>query len=551
MRRRAALLARAVGGAVAVAALLASDAPADGAPPANHRVTDDATGLGYVGMHGASDGLLTTCRRARQSQNEPSVAVDPRNSEIVAIGANEGCTVADGGFGWIGYYRSTDGGSTWAQDLVPGYPGDVSPAAQRGRIRFGCKFASDPSLAFDSQGRLYFAILCIGGDEAKRANLFVARYDSDGTHFAGDSLVAVSSRTVEEDKPALAVDTSDGPHAGVVYVVWTEFPSPSDCPVIYEAHSGDHGHLFSEKVLVSGFQCGHLSDVTVGSDGSVYVAFRSETDMWITHSRNGGESFPQPLRVAHLDPFDSTRFGEPTCGDGPAACTSGMTYPRFSTAPSLAVDGAGVHVVWAASYASGQSKVFIESSEDGVEWGGPATVIDRSRRGHELFPDVASGAGALDIVFYDSRLDPAYSATRPPGLTSDGRSSGAVLQVVLARSTDGGRTWTERPLSTAGTNPNLEVVDFAREPFMGDYISVSLSAGGGGYAAWTDSRDVVLGTDARDPDSASAGRGFDVFAPCSWFPESLTAKIYKSPAAGDFCLQRGGFDQNIYGARVP
>lgn len=69
------------------------------------------------------------------------------------------------------------------------------------------------------------------------------------------------------------------------------------------------------------------------------------------------------------------------------------------------------------------------------------------------------------------------------------------------------------------------------------------------FAVWTDLRDVVSGDDTR-PDSAD--NGFDVFAPCTWIPNTVDAPNtgYASPPGSDACLSQGGLDSNIYGSRL-
>src|SRR5205814_10393441 len=105
-------------------------------------------------------------------------------------------------------------------------------------------------------------------------------------------------------------------------------------------------------------------------------------------------------------------------------------------------------------------------------WTTPPRQIDDATVGHEWFPDLVSSHGALTVVFYDSRFDPAYSPSVPPGNTKSGRSSGRrPVNVVVATSEDRARTWTERGVTNVGFNPNMEVVDAGKLPFVGDYIS--------------------------------------------------------------------------------
>ena len=225
-----------------------------------------------------------------------------------------------------------------------------------------------------------------------------------------------------------------------------------------------------------------FADATVGPDGTLYVTYRtiahqkSTADaIWLVRSTDGGESFSAPQLVAGIMPFDSTQFsgnGADTCGDGPFACPSGLTFARFSSLSAVAADATGVHVVYSAETAGGQAKIFVRNSPDGLSWPSDPTTLDAAPTGHQFFPDVTSAGGTISVVFQDSRTDPAYSPGLPPGNTAAGVNSGNVVHAILARSTNG-VSWTEQQLSTAGSNPNWEVRSSARSPFFGDYNYVS------------------------------------------------------------------------------
>jgi hypothetical protein len=85
-----------------------------------------ATGIPYT------DAVLGECSIARGRQNEPSVAVNPRNPKVLVGSSNDYCGTYAGsttsfvatGPIWLGYYRSENGGVSFRSSLVPGYPGD-------------------------------------------------------------------------------------------------------------------------------------------------------------------------------------------------------------------------------------------------------------------------------------------------------------------------------------------------------------------------------------------------------------------------------------------
>lgn len=552
----------------------------DGHPPRDVRVSPDHVAGSYVRLDGETDAVHEFCGTSRRQQQESSVAVNPRDPDIIAVGAMDVC------FGrrnpnpgppqaqnWAAYYRSTDGGETWQASLFPGYPGDPTQPAET-----GCVMQADPTLAFDNDGRLYYGGICLvfpGDLQPPEFRIAVATFEDDGSRF--ERLVQADARPtpVEEplaagDRPNLAVDLTDGPGAGNVYVTWTECPAPhpgvcTDSWVVL-ARSTDHGQTFSEPVRVSpdDGRPYFRSDVAVGPDGAVYVAFLSypteghegPQDVLVAKSADGGVTFSEARLVEHVvrrftsDHFRGTggdRFRN--CGDGPYACSSGFNLSVFFPFASVAADEDGVHIVWEAALPSGQGKVFVESSPDGLAWDEPAATIDRFPRGHQWFPNITSADGVISVVFYDSRADAAYSPDRPPGNTADGTNSGPAVDTFVAQSRNGGRSWTTGRLSTVSGQPNFEIYHDARSPWWGDYIGISAVPGGGVFAVWTDSRDIVPGVDTR-PDSDP--NGFDVHAPCTWIPNTVQGPQtgYLQPRGDDPCLSQGGLDSNIYGAWV-
>jgi len=62
-----------------------------------------------------------------RQQVEPTIAIDPRNPNIIVAGAQDYRLKDFGQHRWHGYYRSIDGGQTWTSRLLPGFPGDLSP----------------------------------------------------------------------------------------------------------------------------------------------------------------------------------------------------------------------------------------------------------------------------------------------------------------------------------------------------------------------------------------------------------------------------------------
>ncbi|HEX6482397.1 MAG TPA: hypothetical protein VF043_26440, partial [Ktedonobacteraceae bacterium] len=139
----------------------AQAAPSTGA---NVRVTVD-TGSTYLSADQLAGGtytdpVLQRCGKDRRMQNEPTLAIDPRNTSVWTSGSNDYCAVPTAGDAWAGFYRSTDSGATWTDSLLPGYNGDTSsqgtssPLARM--VAGGALAAGDPVMSWDGAGNLFY-----------------------------------------------------------------------------------------------------------------------------------------------------------------------------------------------------------------------------------------------------------------------------------------------------------------------------------------------------------------------------------------------------------
>src|SRR6266542_6601017 len=127
---------------ITACALVLVASAAGSTPGADARLTNDChpgatCGVGYVSAYTLATGIpytdatLDECTISHGRQNEPAVAVDPRNTSVLLGSSNDYCAVYNrgalaGAIGpiWLGYYRSLDGGGNWTSSLVPGYPDD-------------------------------------------------------------------------------------------------------------------------------------------------------------------------------------------------------------------------------------------------------------------------------------------------------------------------------------------------------------------------------------------------------------------------------------------
>src|SRR5437016_5155420 len=136
----------------AACALVLVASAAGSTPGADVRLSNDCQGIcaggGYTSAYTLATGIpytdqtLDECSISHGRQNEPTVAMDPRNTDVILGSSNDYCGVYNrgalaGAVGpvWLGYYRSENGGSSFSSSLVPGYPDDQSPYRALAQIR--------------------------------------------------------------------------------------------------------------------------------------------------------------------------------------------------------------------------------------------------------------------------------------------------------------------------------------------------------------------------------------------------------------------------------
>src|SRR5438067_12977766 len=239
-------------GVAVIACLIGLIPAAAAANGTNSRVTRDSEAGSYTRYDGETDATMTDCSINKRSQNEPSVAVDPHDTNVVVAGSNDYCAAPVNGDVWAGYYRSTNGGTSWNDSLVPGYPDDSSAAGLASPAHGQCGAAGDPTQSFDRSGRLFYGFICFNRSKPVNGSTYVATYDQDGAHYVRTALVDAGTPSAQfvgsglfQDKINLAVDQTRGPNSGNVYVAWARYSGKAANNVILFSRSTDHGATFS------------------------------------------------------------------------------------------------------------------------------------------------------------------------------------------------------------------------------------------------------------------------------------------------------------------
>jgi hypothetical protein len=519
-----------IGALVALAALLAVSMAGASTPGADARLTNDChpdagCGAGYVSAYTLATGIpytdatLDECTISHGRQNEPSVAVDPRNTSVLLGSSNDYCPVynrgiAAGAIGpiWMGYYRSLDGGASWTSSLVPGYPDDTSPYRALSQARTAT--AGDPVIAWDAHGRAFFGSESsnnIPGIKKTQGDVWVARYRNpggpdaadttkDGLEYYGTTVVNTGSSApnllgVFNDKTAIEADRTGGTCDGNVYFAWSRF-NGNGANEIYFVRSTDHGVTFSQPMrLESSLKSLQFPDISVTNNGHVYVTFRSFTAVgpstdaiYVVKSTDCGKTFspakqittfipndprdvsapqPVPTQLQGDDPSsgDGTDAdsGSRDCGDFADACASGYTFFRRDTQVRSTADQFDAAHEWV--------YLVYDATKPGTE---EPTGTTYGTNGHGI-------AGQAGIYFL--RYDGATGAHTAPALIDDQSRGDQVFPDISA---DGGVLhaiwWDSRNDSCYSvTRPIGNCADRTTVPSLDVYGATSTSAG----TTWT------------------------------------------------------------------
>ena len=408
------------------------------------------TGIPYT------DAVLMACSQSRGRQNEPAVAVDPRDTAVIVGSSNDYCPVfaSDGtfiGLGdvWLGYYRSEDRGGSFKSSLVPGYQGDTSPYAARSHVRTAD--SGDPVLAWDNHGRLFAGSESSTNPERPTqtfGDVWVATFENpngtggatlnDGKEFVRSVDVATGSAAPGllgkfHDKTAIEVDRTGGSCDGYVYFAWARFTgggSNGFNSSIYFVRSTDHGQTFSSPMKLS--QTVHdiqFPDISVTGNGHVYVTYRQFADVRSNSmvdaidynaSTDCGASFSAPKVIQAFEPYDPTDLDDSgavvgECGDFALHCQSGYTFMRGGTQVRSTADQTDT--------AHDYVYVLYDPSIPGTEV--PSGTTYGSIVSEDLPDKYHQNVGSQSGIYF-FRLDGATGDHTPPVLIDDSRVRGGL-----------------------------------------------------------------------------------------------------------------------------
>lgn len=455
--------------------------------------------------------------------NETTIAVDPNDPTHAAGGYHsyqlqfKGATIIAHIIGTVSV--TFDSGQTWREVVPP-----ITPY----------EFTGDPALAFDANGRLYFAN--IADHEGQRGNFtgpsVVAAFSDDGGRsWTNPATVASGHGSVNryfngpivfQDKEFIAVDTgAASSFQDRVYITWTSFQSffspgtgvtANRAPIMVSY--SDNGVNWSAPKEISGFnsacsvayfgatnECdqNQFSTPSVAPNGRVYVTFENfntpaENQVMIVWSDDGGVTWTNPVRIDTINDFGHY----PQNVDGRDTLTGCQL--RVNSMGGTAVDPTNsntVYTVWTDNrnglVSATNTDVFLgRSTNGGATWA--VYTVDNTAN-DQFYPWVAVAPdGRVDVGY----MDRSYSSGQ--GVCQYG--------FTLARATFTGNTISvthmrvDTGLSDPGHSRWFSATTNGNSRFIGDYNGIAVGSDGMTWSLWTDQRNIVA-----NPPSSTRNHG--------------------------------------------
>lgn len=435
----------------------------------------------FIRNNGSDDAPATTTSTAFGSnvdvssecgpQSETFITINPNKTKVLAAGSNEIFRLP-----MRGYY-STNGGTSWGGVDLP-----LPPPKSKG----GTDFGSDPTLAFDTSGNLFYGYIVVhfgNGTGINGTEMAVAKSTDGGKTYPNVTFFSFEGGTNHfNDKPMITADTNAASvFRDNVYIAWDAASGGSIGGGVRVGTSSDHGATFSvtraDDPSGPGRSIG--ASPAVGPNGELYVAWNDyrANAIVFNSSLDAGRSWGQPVTISRKTlPFDLRIPAESFRG--------ALVYPSLGVDQSAGPHRGRIYCSWMDLTVANVTDIFISYSDNnGATWSAPAPVTDQlltavDRFNHWMSVDPVTGD--VNVAFYDTRND----------------TTGFRYQTdyYLARSKDGGASWSspDTRVTTVSSNEHdcngvfpCDGINYGNQ--QGDYEGL-VSFGGVSYPIWTDSR---------------------------------------------------------------
>ena len=358
------------------------------------------------------------------SPNEPSIAINPNNTNQLVAGSNINKV-----------YRSNDGGLTWTKSTLTSSYG----------------VWGDPAIVADNNNNFYFTHLSNPTSGNFLDRIVCQKSTNAGSTWSNGSFAGLTTNK-EQDKQWISFD----PINNNLYMSWTQFDSygstdPSDKTIILFSKSTDFGLTWSAPIKLNEVDGSCIDNSTTvegavpapGPSGQVYVAWSGPNGLVFKKSLDQGVTWPTTeTQIIATHEWDFAIPGIDRC--------NGMPITICDLSPSA--HHGTIYVNWAdQSNGANDTDIFLSKSTDGgTTWSSPLRVNNDAPGKHQFLSWMALDQtnGYIYIVFYDRR-----------NYTNNN------TDVYLAYSTDGGSTFTNTKISITSFLPTSSV-------FFGDYTNI-------------------------------------------------------------------------------
>jgi hypothetical protein len=372
---------------------------------------------------------------------EPSICINPKNINLLVAGSNTDQ-----------YYYSSNGGLNWTEGVLTGT----------------YTVWGDPCMSVDTAGNFYFFHLVNGTSFIDRMGMH--KSTNNGVSYSIQSYWQ-NTTPKQQDKEWVAVDWTHGPRGNWMYVAWTQFdkynripPNANDSSRILFSRSTNGGLNWLDSTTILSQTSGTCVDndntmegavPAVGPNGEIYVGWagpkilNSQYGIFFTKSTDGGTTWlANNMYICNQrGGWDYGINGIYRANGLPITCCDVSNGPYRGN----------IYINYTDSVSTTDHDVMlVKSTNGGLNWSVPIRVNNDPAGKEQFFTwmTIDQTTGFLYFVFYDRR-------NYTDNLTTD---------VYLARSTDGGTTFTNILISSSPFVPTSNV-------FFGDYTNITAANG--------------------------------------------------------------------------
>jgi hypothetical protein len=382
------------------------------------------------------------------TQTEPIVCISPLNNQIMFASAR---TIKPPLYN-EGVYFSTNGGYNWfGADSCTG----LSLTNHGG----------DPGVSIDKYG------VCILTHIGLTYAGVYSHY-STNMGLSWSNAYTITSQQPEDKGTSTTDNSPSSPYYGRTYAVWTNLQAST--PPVLISYTTNSGNNWISPITINAPPPQRCSGgyIETASDGTVYVCWSGASPTYpfpsvyagFASSTNGGTNWTVYQNVYSISGIEPTLINKNNIRVN--------SIPRFDIDKTGGPRNGWIYMISAEKGTGADSADIIlhRSTNNGLNWSSGIRVNqDAHNNGKTQYCPAISvdSTGAVNVLFYDDR-----------------NTSTDSTEVFLARSKDGGNSWSEFIVSTHRFKPYPIVGTVSN--YQGDFISV-ISTGNKIFTYWMDS----------------------------------------------------------------